>query len=175
MDINKVAFTGSTEVGHIVMKLAAESNLKKVSLELGGKSPLIICEDADIDAAVATAANGIFFNQGQVCTASSRVFVHESIYDKVTQKLTEHAKNRKQGDGFAPTSDLGPQVSSEQQERIKGYITKGKEEGAKLAIGGSNSHAKGYYIDPTVFTDVTDSMTIAKEENFWSRRRSAEV
>jgi len=164
MDVDKVAFTGSTEVGHIVMRSSADSNLKKVSLELGGKSPLIICDDADMDKAVVTAANGVFFNMGQVCTASSRLFVQEGIYDEFCKRLVEQGKARKQGDGFSDV-DLGPQVSDEQQDRVFGYIEKGKAEGAKLQCGGGRGK-KGYFIEPTIFTDVTDEMTIAKEEIF---------
>jgi aldehyde dehydrogenase (NAD+) len=163
-DVDKVAFTGSTEVGHIIMRASADSNLKKVSLELGGKSPLIICDDADLDKAVVAAANGVFFNMGQVCTASSRIFVHESIYEDFSRRLVEQAKQRKQGDGFGNV-DLGPQVSDEQQKIVYGYIEKGKKEGAKLQCGG-NKTDKGYFIEPTIFTDVTDEMTIAKEEIF---------
>jgi aldehyde dehydrogenase (NAD+) len=165
-DINKVAFTGSTEVGHLIMKAAAETNLKRVSLELGGKSPFIICADADVDKAAATAAAGIFFNMGQVCTASSRVFVHESIHDEFVAKVKANAEGRNVGPGKLLTSDQGPLVSQEQHERVLGYIAKGKAEGATCLTGGERALNEGYFVKPTVFTGVTDSMTIAKEEIF---------
>lgn len=165
-DINKVAFTGSTEIGHLIMKSAAESNLKRVSLELGGKSPFVICADADVDKAAATAAAGIFFNMGQVCTASSRVFVHESIYDEFVLKVKANAEARAVGAGKLLTSDQGPLVSKEQHERVLGYIAKGKAEGASCVTGGERALTEGYFVKPTVFANVTDTMTIAKEEIF---------
>jgi aldehyde dehydrogenase (NAD+) len=165
MDVDKVAFTGSTEVGHIIMQQAAKSNLKRVSLELGGKSPLVICEDADLDAAVAATQVGIFFNQGQVCTASSRVFVQESIYERFIEKLVSATRKRTQGNPFQDVN-MGPQVSEEQWNRVYGYIQKGKQEGAKCATGGKKVGDRGYFIAPTIFTDVTDDMTIAREEIF---------
>eukprot|EP00760_Papus_ankaliazontas_P027764 PhM_4_TR3439/c0_g1_i1/m.94171 len=165
MDVDKCAFTGSTEVGKIVMELAAKSNLKRVSLELGGKSPLIVCADADIDNAVAAAQVGIFFNQGQVCTASSRIFVHESIHDVFVQKFSAAAKARTQGNGFQDVS-MGPQVSDEQHSRIMSYIEIGKREGAHVETGGTAVDGPGYFIRPTIFTNVDDNMTIAKEEIF---------
>jgi aldehyde dehydrogenase (NAD+) len=165
-DINKVAFTGSTEIGHLIMKSAAETNLKRVSLELGGKSPFIICADADVDKAAQAAANGIFFNMGQVCTASSRLFVHESIHDEFVAKVKANAEARKIGAGRAKDSDQGPLVSKEQHDRVLGYIEKGKQEGATCVTGGERALTEGYFVKPTVFTNVTDSMTIAKEEIF---------
>lgn len=165
MDVDKVAFTGSTSVGKIIMEAAAKSNLKKCSLELGGKSPLIICEDADIDNAVAAAQVGVFFNQGQVCTASSRIFVHERIYDTFINKLVAATRKRTQGNGFREVN-MGPQVSAEQQEIVWNYIKAGKREGANCVIGGKKVEDAGYFIQPTIFTDVTDDMTIAREEIF---------
>ena len=165
-DVNKVAFTGSTEIGHVIMKAAAESNLKRVSLELGGKSPFIVCADANVDKAAATAASGIFFNMGQVCTASSRVFVHESIHDEFVAKVKANAEARVVGPGKLLTTDQGPLVSQEQHERVLGYIAKGKQEGATCLTGGERAHNEGYFIKPTVFTGVTDDMTIAREEIF---------
>jgi aldehyde dehydrogenase (NAD+) len=164
-DVDKVAFTGSTEVGKIIMELAAKSNLKRVSLELGGKSPLVICDDCDLDAAVAAAQVGIFFNQGQVCTASSRIFVQEGIYDEFVSRFTAAAKKRTQGNGFQDVQ-MGPQVSEEQFDRINKYIDIGKREGAVAACGGRKGDGPGYFIRPTVFVNVTDNMTIAKEEIF---------
>lgn len=165
MDVDKVAFTGSTEVGKIVMEAAAKSNLKKVTLELGGKSPLIICEDADLDAAVEAAQVGIFFNQGQVCTASSRIYVHERIYDAFVDAFVRASKRRTQGNPFRDVS-MGPQVSQEQQDTIMRYIKAGKSEGAELALGGRKGQSNGYFVEPTIFTNVSDDMTIAREEIF---------
>ncbi|KAG8936257.1 aldehyde dehydrogenase (NAD(P)(+)) ald5 [Tulasnella sp. 419] len=164
--IEKVAFTGSTLVGRMIMKAAAESNLKKVTLELGGKSPNIIFDDADLDQAVKWAAFGIFFNHGQCCCAGSRVFVQESIYDKFMAKFTEHIKSLKVGDPFHPETFQGPQVSQVQFDRIMGYIEKGKSEGATVVMGGGRHGDEGYFIQPTVFADVTPDMTIVKEEIF---------
>lgn len=163
-EIDKVAFTGSTEVGRIIMENAAK-HLKRVSLELGGKSPLIICEDADLDDAVAAAQVGVFFNQGQVCTASSRIFVHERVYDTFVEKLVAASKKRTQGNPFKDVT-MGPQVSSEQQETVSRYIDLGKKEGAACVLGGAPVQDPGYFIQPTIFTNVTDEMTIAREEIF---------
>lgn len=164
-EIDKVAFTGSTEIGKLVMSECAKS-MKRVTMELGGKSPLIICEDADIDAAVAAAQVGVFFNQGQVCTASSRIFVQESIYDTFVDKLVAATKKRTQGNPFKDVN-MGPQVSQEQQDTVWKYIKLGKKEGANCIIGGKlNEEERGYFIPPTIFTNVTDDMTIAREEIF---------
>ncbi|KAK9807805.1 hypothetical protein WJX72_009910 [[Myrmecia] bisecta] len=163
--VNKVAFTGSTEVGKLIMKQAAD-NLNPVTLELGGKSPNIICPDADIDAAVEQAHFALFFNMGQCCTAGSRTFVHEDIYDEFVKKATERAQNRKVGDPFASDTEQGPQVSKEQFDKILGLIETGKKQGAKLQTGGGRHGDKGYFIQPTVFSDVRDDMTIAKDEIF---------
>ena len=169
MDVDKIAFTGETGTGKIVMTAAAQSNLKRVSLELGGKSPNIVLADADIDAAIEGAYFGLFFNQGQCCVAGSRVFVEEAIYDEFLEKMTKKARARKVGDPFLMDTDQGPQVSKEQQDRVRKYIDIGKQEGARLLIGGSgipDALAKGYFVEPTVFADVEDDMTIAKEEIF---------
>ncbi|KAJ4444438.1 Aldehyde dehydrogenase [Periplaneta americana] len=165
-DITKVAFTGSTEVGRIIMAAAAKSNLKKVSLELGGKSPLIIFADADVDKAVELAHSAVFFNQGQVCCAGSRTFVHEAIYDEFVKKATERAQKRSVGDPFTETTEQGPQVDDEMFKKVLNLINKGKSEGAKLECGGDRIGDVGYFIKPTVFSGVTDNMTIAKEEIF---------
>ncbi len=173
MDVDKVAFTGETSTGKLVMTAAAQSNLKRVSLELGGKSPNIVFADADIDAAVEGAYFGLFFNQGQCCVAGSRLYVEEAVYDEFVEKMSKKAKGRRLGDPFHPDTEQGPQVSKEQQDRVRGYIDAGKREGARLIVGGSDvpsslaaAHANGYFVEPTVFTDVHDDMTIAKEEIF---------
>jgi aldehyde dehydrogenase (NAD+) len=165
MQVDKVAFTGSTAVGHLIMEAAAKSNLKKVSLELGGKSAAIICADANIDKAVEDTHFGLFFNQGQVCSASSRIFVHEDVYEEFVLKSVARAKKRTVGDPFGDV-EQGPQISEEQFDKILGYIKHGKKDGAKLQCGGERHGASGYYIEPTIFSDVTDDMTIAKEEIF---------
>lgn len=166
MDVDKVAFTGSTEVGHLVMGAAAKSNLKRVSLELGGKSPNIVFADADIEAAVQGAYFALFFNQGQCCCAGSRLFVEESLHEDFTARLVDIAKTRTVGDPFDPETQQGPQVSLEQFDRVMGYIDKGKREGAKMLCGGSRVGDRGYFIEPTVFDGVNDDMTIANEEIF---------
>ncbi len=166
MDVDKIAFTGETATGKIVMTAAAQSNLKSVSLELGGKSPNIVFADADIDAAVAGAYVGLFLNQGQCCVAGSRLFVQEAAYDEFVHKMTAKAKGRRLGDPFDPATEQGPQVSEEQQQRVMGYIDAGRRDGATLLTGGGRGPAEGYFVEPTVFTDVTDDMTIAKEEIF---------
>jgi aldehyde dehydrogenase (NAD+) len=157
MDVDKVAFTGSTEVGRLIMEAAAKSNLKRISLELGGKSPNIIFADSDIDDAVEGAHLGLFVNQGQSCCAGSRVFVEQTIYDEFVEKSIARARKRRVGDPLDPLTDQGPQVSESQFDRIMGYIESGKREGP---------HPRGYFIQPTVFSDVQDEMKIAREEIF---------
>ncbi|TYI17202.1 hypothetical protein ES332_A07G007500v1 [Gossypium tomentosum] len=166
MDIDKVSFTGSTEVGRKIMVAAATSNLKPVSLELGGKSPLLIFDDADVDEAANIAFNGTFFNKGEICVASSRVYVQEGIYDKIVGKLVEKAKALVVGDPFDPQVNQGPQADKKQFEKILSYIEHGKREGATLLTGGKHIGQKGYYIQPTIFADVKDDMIIAKNEIF---------
>jgi aldehyde dehydrogenase (NAD+) len=166
MDVDKVAFTGETGTGKLVMAAAAQSNLKRVSLELGGKSPNVVFADADLDAAVEGAYFGLFFNQGQCCCAGSRLFVEEKAYDAFVEKMVAKAKGRKVGDPFDPTTEQGPQVSQEQFDRVMGYIDAGKKEGAKMLLGGGRVGDRGYFIQPTVFTDVKDEMKIAREEIF---------
>ncbi|XP_052199322.1 aldehyde dehydrogenase family 2 member C4-like isoform X2 [Diospyros lotus] len=155
MEIDKISFTGSTEVGRLVMQAAATSNLKQVSLELGGKSPLIIFDDADIDKATHLALLGALFNKGEICVAGSRVFVQEGIYDEFVKKLLEKAKSWVVGDPFDPSVRQGPQVDKIQFEKILSYIEHGKREGATLLTGGKRHGKKGYYIQPTIFTNVT--------------------
>ncbi len=165
-DVDKVAFTGSTEVGKEILKASA-GNLKRVSLELGGKSPNIIFPDADAPAAVFGSMMGIFLTQGQVCCAGSRIFVHESMYDQFTDQLSQMAQGLKLGDPFDPNTRMGPLVSKEQHERVLGYLKAGKAEGAKTKVGGeAGAMEKGYYVKPTVFVDVNNSMKIAREEIF---------
>ncbi|KAI7886426.1 aldehyde dehydrogenase [Lichtheimia hyalospora FSU 10163] len=164
--VGKVAFTGSTAVGRMVMKAAAESNLKKVTLELGGKSPNIIFDDADLDQAVAWAHKGIFFNHGQCCCAGSRVYVQEGIYDKFLERFKEYTSQTKVGDPFSEDVFQGPQVSQVQFDRIMKYIESGKKEGATCYMGGNRIGDKGYFIEPTVFTDVKEDMTIVTDEIF---------
>jgi aldehyde dehydrogenase (NAD+) len=166
MDIDKVAFTGSTAVGRTILQAAAKSNLKKVTLELGGKSPNIVFEDADIDNAISWANFGIFFNHGQCCCAGSRLLVQESIHDKFVARFRERAAQNKLGDPFAADTFQGPQVSQLQFDRIMEYIKHGKDAGATVALGGERHGDKGYYIQPTLFTDVTSDMKIAQEEIF---------
>lgn len=165
-DVDKVAFTGSTEVGKMIMQAAARTNLKRVTLELGGKSANIILKDADINAAVEQAHFALFFNQGQCCCAGSRLFVEEAIYKDFVEASVERAKKLKVGDPFDAATGQGPQVDESQMEKILGYIQTGKKEGAKLCAGGARVGSKGYFVEPTVFADVKDDMTIAKEEIF---------
>jgi len=163
--IDKVAFTGSTEVGKIILKASA-GNLKKVSLELGGKAPNIIFPDADLDQAVPTSMMGVYFNSGQVCCAGTRIFVQRDRYDEVVDKLANFSKNVSMGDPFDQKSVIGPLVSREQFDRVKGYLEVGKKEGAKVAAGGEPGPGKGYFVKPTLFADVKNDMQIAREEIF---------
>jgi len=164
-DIDKVAFTGSTEVGKIIQNAAA-ANLKRVTLELGGKSPNIVLKDADLPKAVETSHFGLFFNMGQCCCAGSRIMVEESIYDQFVEMSVERAKKRTIGDPFNFANEQGPQIDAEQMGKILGYVESGKQQGAKLLTGGSRFGDKGYFVQPTVFGDVLDDMTICKEEIF---------
>jgi aldehyde dehydrogenase (NAD+) len=166
MDVDKVAFTGSTEVGHLVMEAAAKSNLKRVTLELGGKSPNIIFADANMDEAVEGAHFGLFFNQGQCCCAGSRVFVEAKCYDEFVERSVARAKKRKVGDPLDRETEQGPQVDDIQFDKVMSYVESGKREGAKLAHGGKRVGSRGYFIEPTVFVDVEDHMKIAREEIF---------
>ena len=163
-DIDKVAFTGSTEVGKLIMQAAARTNLKRVTLELGGKSPNVVFADADMDAAVEGAFFALFFNQGQCCCAGSRLFVEGKIHDQFVEKLHARVKKQRVGDPFDPLTTQGPQVSQEQFDKVMGYIDSGKDSGAKLLIGGNRVGKQGYFIEPTLFTDVKDDMKIAQEE-----------
>ena len=166
MDVDKVAFTGSTEVGHLIMEAAAKSNLKRVTLELGGKSPNIVFADADMDAAIEGSHFALFFNQGQCCCAGSRVFVEEKAYDQFVERSAQRARKRTVGDPFDTNTEQGPQVDQTQFDKVMGYIDSGKRQGAKLVCGGGRVGERGYFIEPTVFSDVQDNMTIAQEEIF---------
>ncbi len=164
-DVDKVAFTGSTEVGKIINK-AATDTLKRVSLELGGKSPVIVLPDADLNAVVGGAANAIFFNSGQVCTAGSRLFAHKKIYDQVLEGLSSAAQSIRLGPGLDPKTEMGPLVSKEQQERVLGYIESGRKDGAKVVVGGDAPSSPGYFVKPTVLANVRPDMKVVREEIF---------
>ncbi|ATY58477.1 aldehyde dehydrogenase [Cordyceps militaris] len=166
MDVDKIAFTGSTLVGRTILKAAASSNLKKVTLELGGKSPNIVFNDADIESAISWVNFGIYFNHGQCCCAGSRIFVQEGIYDKFLEAFKKRAAANAVGDPFDSKTFQGPQVSQLQYDRIMSYIKSGKEEGATVEIGGERHGDKGYFIKPTIFSNVRSDMKIMQEEIF---------
>ncbi|EDV98943.1 aldehyde dehydrogenase, mitochondrial [Drosophila grimshawi] len=166
-DVDKVAFTGSTDVGKLIQLASGNTNLKRVTLELGGKSPNIILSDSDLDYAVETAHFGLFFNMGQCCCAGSRTFVEDKIYDEFVERSAERAKKRTIGNPFDLNTEQGPQVNQEQMDKILGLIQTGKQQGAKLVAGGSRADGlPGYFVQPTVFANVQDNMTIAREEIF---------
>lgn len=166
MDVDKIAFTGSTVVGREIMRMAATSNIKKCSLELGGKSALIVAEDADPVAAAKVASQGIYFNAGQVCTASSRIYCHESLHDAFVAELSKHAEGQRLGPGCSAETTMGPLVSRRQHERVLEYIRVGKEEGATVATGGERVGERGYFVKPTILTNVREDSRVAKEEIF---------
>jgi len=163
--VDKIAFTGSTEVGKLIVR-AATGNLKKVSLELGGKSPNIVFQDAEFESAIPGAANAIFFNQGQVCCAGSRLYVEDKQFDKVVDGVSQIASKIKVGPGMEPTSQMGPLVSEEQLNRVCGYLESGFSEGAKAVTGGSREGDKGYFVKPTVLVNTNDKMKVVREEIF---------
>jgi phenylacetaldehyde dehydrogenase len=163
--VDKIAFTGSTEVGKLIVQAAA-GNLKKVSLELGGKSPNIVFQDAEIDSAIPGAANAIFFNQGQVCCAGSRLYVEDKQFDKVVDGVSQLASKIRVGSGMDPTSQMGPLVSEEQLNRVCGYLESGFSEGAKAVTGGSRQGEKGYFVKPTVLVNTNERMKVVREEIF---------
>jgi len=163
--VDKIAFTGSTEVGKLIQAQAA-GTLKRVSLELGGKAPNIVFADADMEEAVRGAMTGIFFNQGEVCCAGSRLFVEEKVHDEFVGQLSDFAGKVKVGDPLDESTEMGAQVSEEQFEKILGYIEAGKDAGAKVLAGGERAHPKGYFVKPTVFDGVSNDMKIAREEIF---------
>jgi phenylacetaldehyde dehydrogenase len=165
-DIDKVAFTGSTEVGKLIVKAAA-GNLKKVTLELGGKSPVIVLDDADVEQVIPGAAGAIFFNHGQCCCAGSRLMVHKKIFDKVVAGVADQAAHIKLGPGLDPLTQMGPLVSDEQFRRVTGYIRSGVEEGAEVVVGGKKgSDNGGYFVQPTVLTKTNPTMKVVREEIF---------
>jgi aldehyde dehydrogenase (NAD+) len=166
MDVDKIAFTGSTVIGRTIMKAAAASNLKKVTLELGGKSPNIVFNDADIEEAINWVNFGIYYNHGQCCCAGTRIYVQEGIYDKFLEAFKKRSQENKVGDPFSEETFQGPQVSKLQYDRIMGYIKAGKEEGATVEVGGERHGDKGYFIQPTVFSNVRSDMKIMQEEIF---------
>jgi phenylacetaldehyde dehydrogenase len=164
-DVDKVAFTGSTEVGKLIAQAAGRTNLKRVSLELGGKSPNIVLDDADIEAAIAGSAQGIFFNQGEVCTAASRLFIHERLFDQVVEGVSRAAESIKVGYGMDADTEMGPLVSSEQFDRVTGYLKLGAQEG-RAVTGGHAIEGPGYFVQPTVLVDATADDRIIREEIF---------
>ncbi len=163
--VDKIAFTGSTEVGKLIVKAAA-NDLKKLTLELGGKSPTIVFDDADLDIAIPGAASAIFFNQGQCCAAGSRLFVQEKIYDQVIEGMAQYARNLKVGPGLDPSTQLGPLVSQTQLDRVTGFLRSGVEQGASFAVGGARVGDSGYFVAPTVIVDIKDHMRVVQEEIF---------
>jgi phenylacetaldehyde dehydrogenase len=165
MDVDKVAFTGSTEVGRLIVHAAA-GNLKKVSLELGGKSPNVIFKDADLDLAIPGAASAIFFNHGQCCCAGSRLYVEKAVFDKVVDGIAEQAKKIKVGPGLDASTDMGPLVSEEQLKRVCGYLDSGFSQGAKALAGGHKASDKGYFVEPTVLVNASEDMKVVQEEIF---------
>jgi phenylacetaldehyde dehydrogenase len=164
-DVDKVAFTGSTEVGKIINRNATET-LKRVTLELGGKSPVIVMPDVNVDEVAPAAAGGVFFNSGQICVAGSRLFAHRSIFDRMVEGVAKASAFWRPRPSLDPEAHMGPLVSKEQMDRVMGYIEKGKREGASVAVGGNAAAAKGYYVNPTVLVDVKPSMSIVREEIF---------
>jgi phenylacetaldehyde dehydrogenase len=164
-DVDKVAFTGSTEVGKEIVRAAA-NDLKKVSLELGGKSPNVVFADADLERAVFNAAGAIFFNQGESCTAGSRLFVQRPVFDEVVAGIAEQARALKVGPGVDPSTTLGPLVSAEHFDRVMGYIKSGVDEGASVAVGGERVGQTGYFVAPTIFTGAASTARVRAEEIF---------
>ncbi len=167
-DVDKVAFTGSTVVGHEIVKASA-GNLKRISLELGGKSPSIVFADADLEVAAAGVSGAIFFNHGQCCCAGSRLMVHKKVYDELIERVADNAKNIKLGPGMCADTDMGPMVSKEQQDRVMGYIQSGGDEGAETLAGGKTPGGdlgSGCFVEPTVFAKVRPEMKIVQEEIF---------
>jgi phenylacetaldehyde dehydrogenase len=163
--VDKVAFTGSTEVGRLIVQ-AAVGNLKKVTLELGGKSPQVLYNDADMDVAIPGAANGIFFNQGQCCNAGSRLYIERDVFDAVVQGISDEAGKIKVGPGLDPDTQMGPLTSAEQRDKVLGYMSSGLDAGAHARAGGGRMGDRGYFVEPTVLTDTTPDMKVVREEIF---------
>jgi acyl-CoA reductase-like NAD-dependent aldehyde dehydrogenase len=170
MDVDKIAFTGSIRTARALMKASAESNLKRLSLELGGKSPNIVFPDADLERAQKAAFWGIYANKGEVCSAGSRLLVHEKIYEEFVSKLAERARKMRVGNPLDPATQMGSQISQAQMDRVLGYIESGRAEGARVLAGGERDtegdKARGFFVKPTVFADVAPRMKIAQEEIF---------
>jgi phenylacetaldehyde dehydrogenase len=164
-DVDKVAFTGSTEVGKLIVEAAA-GNLKKVSLELGGKSPNVVYSDADLESAIAGAAHAVFFNHGQCCNAGTRLYVQKDSFDDVVAGVAEAAKKIKVGPGTQDDSEMGPLISDEQFEKVLGYLSQGQQDGANAVSGGDRSGDRGYFVQPTILTDTTNDMSVVQEEIF---------
>jgi len=164
-DVDKVAFTGSGEVGRLIIKAAA-GNLKKVSLELGGKSPVIVFPDADLDIAVPGAARAIFNNSGQVCAAGSRLYAHKRVFDRLIEGVAQEAGKLRIGHGLNPDTQMGPLVSQDQLDRVSGYIAQGRQDGATVVIGGDRVGNEGYFIAPTILTNTRQDMSVVREEIF---------
>jgi phenylacetaldehyde dehydrogenase len=164
-DVDKISFTGSTEVGKALVRAAA-GNLKRLTLELGGKSPVIVLPDADLAKTIPAVANGIFFCTGQVCTAGSRLFAHGKVFDEVVAGVAEIARKMKLGPGLDPTTTMGPLVNAKQLQRVAGYIRSGQDEGAKVAVGGNTLDRPGYFVEPTILTDTRADMRVRREEIF---------
>ncbi|HKP40520.1 phenylacetaldehyde dehydrogenase StyD [Mycobacterium sp.] len=164
-DVDKISFTGSPRVGRLIGQHAAET-FKRVTLELGGKTPQIIMADADVDAAINGTALGLFFNQGEVCAAGTRVLVHRSLYSRVVDELAAAATAQVLGDPFDPATTMGPLVNARQRDTVLDYIEKGRQDGARLVAGGGKPDGAGYFVQPTIFADATNDMTIAREEIF---------
>jgi phenylacetaldehyde dehydrogenase len=164
-DVDKVAFTGSTEVGKLIVQAAA-GNLKKVSLELGGKSPAIVFPDADMEVAIRGTSSAIFFNMGQCCTAGSRLYAHKRVFDRLMQGVADNAGKIRVGHGLDPETQLGPLVSDEQFRRVTGYLAAGRQQGAEIVTGGSRVGDAGYFVQPTVLTNTNPEMSVVREEIF---------
>jgi aldehyde dehydrogenase (NAD+)/phenylacetaldehyde dehydrogenase len=163
--VSKIAFTGSTEVGRDIMRRGTDT-LKRLTLELGGKSPHIVFADADLDMAVRGASTGVFYNKGEVCTAGSRLFLEDGVHDAFVDRLQSQVGKLVQGDPLDPKTRLGPQVSEAQMRQVLGYVDTGKKEGARLVCGGERPAGKGFFVRPTIFTGVRNEMTLAREEIF---------
>ena len=164
-DVDKISFTGSTEVGKLIIKAAA-GNMKKVTLELGGKSPVMIFDDADLSKAIPGAAFGTFANSGQTCVAGTRIFAHRKVYDQVVAGLAQIAGSLKLGNGMDDTTDLGPLISERQRQRVLGFIEEGQGEGVDIVAGGARLERPGFFVEPTILTNVTPAMRLYREEIF---------
>ena len=164
-DVDKVAFTGSGEVGRLIIQ-AASGNLKKVSLELGGKSPVIVFPDADLSVAAPGAAKAIFTNSGQVCAAGSRLYAHKKLFDQIVEGIAQEAKKIRVGHALSDGTQMGPLVSKDQLERVSGYLQQGESDGAKVVTGGNRIGKEGYFIEPTILTNTRPEMSVVREEIF---------